>query len=64
VRVVDGQGNRAEASVKAVLDRPADPAAERATFSLVLVLVGLALLSAWLLARAPERRAIAGAEEE
>jgi hypothetical protein len=64
VRAVDGQGNRAESSVKAVLDRPADPAAERATFSLVLVLVGLALLSAWLLARAPERRAIAGAEEE
>ena len=70
VRAQDTQGNRAQSSTAAFFDRPADPAAERATFSLILVLVMLALLSAWLVFRAPQgagrpqkvRRA--GSEEE
>jgi len=64
VRATDGAGNRAEASVKAVYQRPEDPAAGRTTVSLVLVLVALALLAVWLLARAPHRPGRAGAEEE
>ncbi len=66
VRATDSLGNRAESSTIAVFDRPAGPAIGQSTFLLLLVLVLLALLSVWLLARRSQgrERLRSGAEEE
>jgi len=56
VRATDGLGNQAPSSTVVEYLWPADPAAERTTFVLLLVLVMLALLAVWLLVRAPPGR--------
>lgn len=67
-RAQDARGNRAQSSLTAFYDRPADPAAERTTLSLILALVMLALLSAWLMMRLPrdggQKRDVRGAVSE
>ena len=56
VRAQDTAGNRAQDSTAAFFVRPADPTAGQTTLTLILVLVMMALLSAWLVFRAQNRQ--------
>ena len=68
VRATDVRGNQQLSSTAVDYLRPADPAAERTTLVLILVLGALALLAVWLLVRTPPGRRPAvsrvAAEEE
>ena len=68
VRATDVRGNQGLSSTAVDYLRPADPAAERTTLVLILVLGALALLAVWLLVRTPPGRRPAvrrpSAEEE